>query len=114
MQNQSKKIDEALYNKATDLLLQGQPASYIETELKKISDDFDLILDVIHKATKDYYANRRKVGLIKISIGVVLILLGFVITCFNFYSNKSFSLAMYGLTSFGIFFLFWGLYVLIG
>jgi hypothetical protein len=105
---------DILYKEVIVLLEKGQPTELILQQLRKKTEDPIIIAVVIKEAKKDYYALMRKDALARIAIGAILIVLGFLITAFNFHSNKSFSLAMYGLTSLGILFIFWGLYKLIG
>jgi hypothetical protein len=105
---------EEMYRMATLLLERGSSNEVLETHLKQKSDDIVLITVVIKEAKKDYYARMRKEGNVYIGIGSALILLGFLITCFNFHSNKSFDYAMYGFTSIGISLVFVGLYKIIG
>jgi hypothetical protein len=105
---------DALYKEVIALLEKSQPTEFIEQQLQKQTDDPIIIAVVIKEAKKDYYALMRKEGMARILVGAILMLLGFVITAFNFHTNKSFSFAMYGLTSIGLCFVFWGLYKLIG
>jgi len=102
------------YQRVKDLLSQSQTIEFIESSLQSISKDPILIAVAIKEARKDYYAAMRKEGLARIMIGIILILSGFFITAFNFLSDQSFDFAMYGLTSIGLVFVFWGLYKLIG
>lgn len=112
------KIDQQLYDDlyliAKTLLVRGTETAVIEKHLEQKTDDIVLISVVIKEAKNEHYAVMRKDGLGKISIGAILIVVGFLITCLNFHSNKSFDFAMYGLTSIGIVFVFWGLYKMIG
>ena len=112
------EIEQELYNDlflmAKTLLVRGTETSVIEKHLLQKTEDIVLISVVIKEAKNEHYAQMRKEGLAKISIGAICIVLGFLITCLNFHSNKSFDFAMYGLTSIGIVFVFWGLYKMIG
>lgn len=76
--------------------------------------DEEIVLSVISKVKKEYYLQRRKEGTNILSVGLLMILAGFVITCFNYHSNQSVTLAMYGLTSLGILIVFLGLYRIMG
>lgn len=114
MEMVDQSLYDSLYKEVIALLEKGQPTEFIEQHLQKRTNDPITIAVAIKEAKKDYYAFRRKEGLARICIGAVLILLGFIITAFNFHSDKSFSAAMYGLTSIGLGFVFWGLYKLIG
>lgn len=83
----------------------------LEKELLKFSDDIVLITVVITEAKKSHFELCRKTGLRYISLGCILGLAGFLIT---FNTNRSFSFAMYGLTTVGISFVFRGLYKILG
>lgn len=86
----------------------------IRIRLCKHCEDEELVTIIISKSKTDYYNQRRKEGTLVLGIGLVLILLGFVITCFNYHANQSVTLAMYGLTSAGILVVMWGLYKIMG
>lgn len=70
--------------------------------------------EILRPFKKEYYDKSRKAGTRILGIGCSFILVGFVITCCNFYSNQSFAFAMYGLTSVGLGLVFWALYKIIG
>ncbi|MBK7665941.1 MAG: hypothetical protein IPJ32_00520 [Sphingobacteriaceae bacterium] len=84
-----------------------------EILLEKHNDEA-MVYAVVKKVKSDHYAKHRKEGLVILGIGLVVILAGFLITCFNFHSNKSFTMAMYGLTSLGLVIVFVGLYKIVG
>jgi hypothetical protein len=84
-----------------------------ERLLEKCKDE-QLTLDVLAKVKAEIYAQKTKEGVTILLIGLVLILLGFVLTCFNYHSNRSVSFAMYGLTTIGISIVIWGLYKIMG
>lgn len=114
MKQNDQELYDDLYAMTRTLLVRGTATEVIEKHLSQKTDDIVLITVVITEAKKEYYAQMRKEGLPKVAIGSVLIVVGFLITCLNFHSNKSFDFAMYGLTSFGIIFVFWGLFKMIG
>jgi hypothetical protein len=114
MSQSGKEKWEELYNLANDCYAKGMGFDSIKDVLHKKSDDDDLIYAVVKKVRSDHYSEIRKQGLTILAVGMVLILSGFIITCCNFYSNRSFEFAMYGLTSIGIIVVFWGLYKFIG
>lgn len=105
---------DELFLTAKTLLKYGSDMEDLEKHLFQKTKDLILISKIIKEAKKEHYATLRKEGLAKIAIGTGLILLGFCITCFNFHANKSIELAMYGFTSAGLFFVFWGLFKIIG
>ena len=114
MQMGEQELYDELYAMTKTLLARSADSEDIEKHLSQKTDDIVLITVVITEAKKDYYAQMRKEGLPKVALGTVLILVGFAITCLNFHNNKSFDFAMYGLTSIGIGFVFWGLYKMMG
>ena len=103
-----------LYSMAKTLLIRGADNEDIEKHLAQKTSDIVIIAVAIAEAKKDYYAQMRKEGLSKLVIGTILIVIGFAITCLNFHANKSFDFAMYGLTTVGLGFVFWGLFKIIG
>lgn len=113
-----KEFDQDLYQKlyqvATELLSRGINREDLEAELLKQHSDLVMVTVVITEAKKDYYELMRREGLRFISIGCTLAMLGFLITCLNFNTARSFYFAMYGLTSLGIVLVFWGLYKILG
>lgn len=114
MKPEEQQLYDDLYTMTRSLLSRGTETDMLEKHLLQKTDDIVLIAVVIKEARKDYYAILRKEGLAKIALGSILIVVGFLITCLNFHSNKSFDFAMYGLTSIGILFVFWGLFKMIG
>jgi hypothetical protein len=114
MDNFNQEEYDLLYPRVLELLDRGETQDIIEVELRKISQDPIIIAVAIKEARKYHFAQLRKDGFGKILIGAILIVVGFLITALNFHSNKSFDFAMYGLTSFGIGFFFYGLYKVIG
>jgi len=84
-----------------------------EVLLQKHNDEA-MVYAVVKKVKSNHYEKHRKEGLIILGVGLILILMGFLITCFNFHSNKSFSFALYSLTSVGVGIVFFGLYKIVG
>lgn len=89
------------FEKITEILLQKH-------------NDEAMVYAIVKRVKSEHYAKHRKEGLVILGVGLVLILAGFLITCFNFHSNKSFTVAMYGLTSLGLVVVFVGLYKIVG
>ncbi len=114
MTEKSDDLYKELFFEVKPLLLQGWANEEIVKYLSQKTDDIILITVAIKEAKKEYYAALRKDGLTKLAIGSVLIVVGFVITCFNFHTDKSVTFAMYGLTTMGLGFIFWGLFKMIG
>jgi len=112
------ELDDGLFDElcliTKTLLKHGSDNEDLEKHLLQKTDDPILISKVIKEAKKEHYARLRKEGLAKIAIGAGLIFIGFCITCFNFHTNRSIEFAMYGFTSAGLLFIFWGLFKMIG
>ncbi len=105
---------QQLYAAATDMLNRGFNREDLESELLKLNDDIIIVTVAMTEARKDYYDLMRREGFRLISIGCTLAMLGFLITCLNFDTARSFYFAMYGLTSIGMIIVFWGLYKILG
>lgn len=110
--------NKALWNEleelANETYLRNNDFEKITEILLQKHNDEAMVYAIVKKVKSDHYAKHRKEGLIILGAGFVLILLGFLITCFNFHSNQSFTFAMYGLTSIGLIVVFWGLYKIVG
>ena len=106
--------NDELQKFARNLADHGTPFSDIEEELRKKTENDILIAVTITKVKKAYYEAQRKKGLTKLAIGSILLVIGFVITCTNFYSNTSFTVVMYSFTSVGLLVMFWGVYEIFG
>lgn len=107
-----------IWKELVELAEQSYARNY---DFEKITDvlltkynDEAMVYAVVKKLKSDHYAKHRKEGLVILGIGLVLILAGFLITCFNFHTNRSFTFAMYGLTSLGLIVVFVGLYKIVG
>lgn len=113
-----KKYNDELYDEmfqlASLLLDQGTLTEVLEKHLNQKTEDIVLIAVVIKEAKNAYYAKRRHEGLVKITIGALIIFVGFVITFFNYHANKSVEAVMYSFTSIGVIIVGWGLYKMIG
>ncbi|MFO0322760.1 MAG: hypothetical protein ACK504_10075 [Bacteroidota bacterium] len=96
--------------------LEDKHLSYdeIEKQLFNKTNDVFLVSDIIKHLKKNRDAVKRKQGLTKIAFGAVFLVVGFFITVFNFHSNQSFTIVMYGSSVIGLLFIFWGLYDIIG
>ena len=108
------ELYDEMYLMAKLLLERGVDGDGIEKHLSQKTEDIVLITVVIKEARKDHFMRLRKEGFVLIGIGSITGVLGVLITCLNFYSNRSVDLALYGLTTLGIIIAFWGLFKLIG
>jgi hypothetical protein len=99
---------------AEDCYRCGMDFDEIKENLFAKTDEEPLVYAIIKTIKSRHYAERRKQGTIIIAISGILMLSGFVITCFNFHMNQSVAFALYGLTGCGIVGVFWGLYKIIG
>jgi hypothetical protein len=99
-----------LYKKAK--LWYEQQKSFTEIHHRLIQDGHDgLMADEIIKQIKlIHYATKRKRGSMIILTGSLLLLIGFILTVTNFYTNSSCTLVMYGFTTAGLLVIFFGLY----
>lgn len=111
---ENTKLYEELYALANQHLASGMDFELIKDKLIERCTDEEIVATVLGTVKRNYYARRTNEGTNILCIGLVLILIGFVITCFNFHSNQSVTLAMYGLTSLGILIVFFGLYKIMG
>lgn len=114
MNAKDQDLYQKMYLAAMDLLAKGAGREDLESELIKLSEDVILVTVVITEARKDHFETLRKDGFRLILTGCILAGIGFLITFFNFNTNRSVNFAMYGLTSLGILFIFLGLYKILG
>ncbi|MBL7931278.1 MAG: hypothetical protein JNL60_05235 [Bacteroidia bacterium] len=114
MDKTGQELYDQLYIAALGMFSNGFGKDDLEKELLKHSDDIVLVTVVITEARKTHYELCRKIGLRYILLGCLFGLAGFFITFLNFNTNRSISFAMYGLTTLGIGFVFWGLYKILG
>jgi hypothetical protein len=105
---------EKLYVFAKHLADTRKSFEEIENQLKLKTDNEETITEIIKRLKKLRHAIKTKSGLIKLGIGALFLVVGFLITCINFHSNQSFTLVMYGFTSIGLVLMLWGLYEIIG
>jgi hypothetical protein len=105
---------DKLYTAGKEMLFHGKDLEEIQKHLLTLSDDETLIFAVVKKLKAEHHALNAQMGRKLLLIGLIFMLAGFIITCINYHSNRSISFAMYGLTSFGLVILFYGLYKIIG
>jgi hypothetical protein len=111
---ETKNITTELYSLANQYLAGGMEFELIREKLLQRCGNEDIVSSILSHVKKEYYLQRREEGTAILGVGLVVILTGFVITCFNYHSNQSVTFTMYGLTSLGILIVFWGLYKIIG
>ncbi|MBL7911564.1 MAG: hypothetical protein JNJ41_10960 [Bacteroidia bacterium] len=99
---------------ANECYSKGIDYNEIHKILLNTHDDEAMVYAVIKKLKSEHYAEKAKEGRKFLLIGFLLIIVGFIITCINFHSNQSIAFAMYGLTTAGLVFVFYGLYKIIG
>jgi len=114
--NQSAKEEhwENLYVFAKHLADANKSFDEIERQLKCKTDDPMMIAEMLTQIKKVRHAVKTKNGVVKLGFGAMFLLLGFIITVFNFHANQSFTMVMYSFTTIGLILLFWGLYDIIG
>jgi hypothetical protein len=105
---------EKLYVFAKHLADTNTSFDEIEKQLKLKTENHEQINTIIKTLKKIRYALKTKNGLIKLGIGALFLVVGFLITCINFHANQSFTFVMYGFTSIGLVLIFWGLVDIIG
>lgn len=110
----NKNIWNELHQLANQYYTGGISFEDIRAKLRSRYDNEELVNEVVDCVRNEIYSQKRKEGTIIIAIGLALILLGFIITCFNYHSDRSFEFAMYGLTAIGIGVVFIGLYKIMG
>ena len=105
---------DTLYVFAKDLHDHRSSFRDIEAQLSKKCDDKKMVAEIMTQLKKVHYAIKRKQGIIKLGFAALFLVAGFIITCFNFHSNQSFTIVMYTSSSVGLLFLFLALYDIIG
>ncbi len=105
---------EELYLFAKDLADHQVSFEDIETQLSSKTNDPQIITEIIQHIKKVQFAIHLKNGLTKIGFGCLCLVVGFLITCFNFHANQSFTIVMYSTSTVGLILIFWGLYEIIG
>ena len=105
---------ENLYVFAKHLADANKSFDEIEKQLKCKTDDAMMIAEMLTQIKKVHHAVKTKNGIVKLGFGTMFLLLGFIITVFNFHANHSFTMVMYSFTTIGFILLFWGLYDIIG
>lgn len=105
---------EKLYEHAKHLVDSGKNFEFIENDLHHKTDDKQAISEIISQLKKVQHAVKAKNGRSKLLFGALFLVVGFVITVFNFHANQSFTIVMYSFTSIGLVLMCWGLYDIIG
>jgi predicted nucleotide-binding protein (sugar kinase/HSP70/actin superfamily) len=105
---------EHLYVYAKKLVGDKMAFDEIEKRLFEKTIDVSVVSEIMIQIKKVHYAVKRKQGLIKMGFGSIFLVVGFFITYFNFHSNQSFDIVMYGSSSIGVILVFMGLYDIIG
>ncbi len=109
-----KERSSELISLAEQYLASGMNFETIKEKLLQRYNNDEVIMIIISQIKREYYNKRRKEGTSILGIGLAIILVGFVLTCFNYHANESVTFAMYGLTSTGILIVLWGLYKILG
>lgn len=110
----NKNIWDEIHSLANQYYAGGSTFDEIREKLVSRYSDEDLVNAAVDQVRSEIYKQKRKEGTTVLAVGLVLILAGFIITCFNFHANQSVSFAMYGLTTVGIIIVFIGLYKIVG
>ncbi len=110
----NNELYDSLKELAVEYLNSGKDLEEIEKLLNQKTDDKLLVTVLFKEIKKISHAANRKKGLQKLAVAGILLFSGFIITCINFHYNQPFAIALYGLTTAGLIFMFWGLYDIIG
>ena len=105
---------EVLYQLAKDLVVQKMTFDEIRQQLLLKTQDEILVDEIISQLKSEKQNEQTKTGKVKIMIGALCLLAGFLFTVINFHNNQSFSFIMYGSSCIGFMMLFWGLYDIVG
>ncbi len=105
---------DELYLLAKQMVERDPDFTFIRETIFEKCQNRELANEIVDQVRMVYYGKKRKSGMLKLGLGCVLLVVGFALTVFNFYSNESFTFVMYGFTTVGLGFLFWGLYDLFG
>lgn len=105
---------ENLYVFAKKLAENHTPYEDIEKQLSQKENDTLVVTEIVKQVKLTQYAVRRRNGLHKIAFASIFLISGFLITCFNYHANQSFTVVMYSFTTIGLALIFWGLYEIIG
>lgn len=113
MTNQNNNWDE-LYSFAKKQQESRVNYTVIEKQLVEKTGNSVQASEIINQHKKNKHNIKHKYGLRKLTIGALLLIAGFIITCVNFHNNTSFTMVMYGFTIVGLLFVFWALYDIVG
>ncbi len=103
---------EKYYEQARLLQHQYRDVNILREIIIKKGADALMASEIINQLKKVNHARRRSSGGQILAFGLVLLLIGFILTCVCFHFNTSIHLVMYGFTSIGLIVLFIGLYYL--
>jgi hypothetical protein len=98
----SEAKNDAVFERAVDILKGGQSVKAVETILVKEGFAQDLITDAICRLKLYVYKRRKNWGVAFMIAGGTLLLIGFGLTVFLFHMDQNFDMVMYGFTLAGI------------
>lgn len=106
--------DNIYWQKAVELLREGESNTAIIAYLHKNGADEATITTIVDKIRTERYALRRKRGVKLLLLGGALLFSGFILTLLFVYNNQSIDYVMYGMTTAGIAILLWGIVDVLG
>jgi hypothetical protein len=109
----NKRYDD-FFEMAKSLFHSGKSFPDIETYLTSQGASVDEVNSILKTLKAGIQKAKTKSGVQKLLFAGLLLISGFLITCFNFHANQSFTFVMYTFTTLGLVLLLWGLYDIIG
>lgn len=104
MRTEEGKVNEYIFAQLQD----GRGREYIEQQLIEQGHEVRFVKEIVAENVKLHYTRRRTQGLFFILAGAVVCFLSCVLTLMHAFSQASFSMVLYGLTSAGIILVFIG------
>jgi len=100
---------ESLSQQIIALLENGTVRSEIESQLVQKGHEERFVSEIVRETIRLHDSRKRSLGLVLILGGALLCLVSCVVTIFASFSNTSFPMILYGLTTVGILVVFAGL-----
>lgn len=110
----SSEQPRVLYETAHSLQKKGYSFDEIMTQLRAQGAPDNLLTEIVDRLKKICQDRRRNTGFICLGVGAFLLAAGFLLTLLLYHSTSSMRVAMYGLTTIGVIFVFKGLIDLTG
>ncbi len=104
MKPEEGKVNEFVYS----MLRDGKGREYIEHELIQLGHEERFVKEIIAETMKLHNTRKRAEGLVFILAGAFVCFLSCALTLMHVFSQESFSMVLFGLTSAGIVLVFFG------